>query len=284
MYIYIMIYVYVCMIMFTDLVRFPQILKYLYIIHIWFPRVDVLVPLCLLVLEALMDKYGDKDLVDDLIARKTEANLFVANPDFPGNQDLNPHVICLMGFKFKIAPQFYKIQFGDHPMAGLEGVLVLGRHGGNRQEFKGPIPPLLHLLVWSMELLRSLWRPIPNDVRYLLWFWHRTRGACPCFFSWGMILSLLVHHKDIWPFPLEILLRQPRSPKPNLLPNLDRKSRKPRLPNKKRPKFLGYIMYYAKTWLYTFSHCILSPEYQMLLWGNNQNIIDLMCQSLRRSI
>ena len=137
MYIYIMIYVYVCMIMFTDLVRFPQILKYLYIIHIWFPRVDVLVPLCLLVLEALMDKYGDKDLVDDLIARKTEANLFVANPDFPGNQDLNPHVICLMGFKFKIAPQFYKIQFGDHPMAGLEGVLVLGRHGGNRQEFKG---------------------------------------------------------------------------------------------------------------------------------------------------
>lgn len=77
--------------------------------------------------------------------------------------------------------------------------------------------------------------------------WHRTRGACPCFFSWGMILSLLVHHKDIWPFPVEILLRQPRSPKPNLLPNLDRKSRKPRLPTKKRRKFLGYIMYYAET-------------------------------------
>ena len=43
-----------------------------------------------------MEKYGDQDLVDDLVARKTEANLFVSNPDFPNNQDLNPHLDIYM--------------------------------------------------------------------------------------------------------------------------------------------------------------------------------------------
>lgn len=39
----------------------------------------------------LMAKYNDATLVDDLVARKTEAGLWVSNPDFPNNQDLREY-------------------------------------------------------------------------------------------------------------------------------------------------------------------------------------------------
>lgn len=44
----------------------------------------------------LMEKYNDATLVDDLVARKTEAGLWVSNPDFPNNQDAPCSILFLL--------------------------------------------------------------------------------------------------------------------------------------------------------------------------------------------
>ena len=46
-----------------------------------------------------MAKYNDATLVDDLVARKTEAGLGVSNPDFPNNQDAP----CSILFSFQFS-------------------------------------------------------------------------------------------------------------------------------------------------------------------------------------
>ena len=43
-----------------------------------------------------MEKYNDATLVDDLVARKTEAGLWVSNPDFPNNQDAPCSILFLL--------------------------------------------------------------------------------------------------------------------------------------------------------------------------------------------
>ena len=45
--------------------------------------------------QALMEKYKSADLVDDLIARKTEGGLFINNPDFPGNEETPCMSLCV---------------------------------------------------------------------------------------------------------------------------------------------------------------------------------------------
>ena len=77
-----------------------------------------------------MAKYNDATLVDDLVARKTEAGLWVSNPDFPNNQDAPCSILFPFQFSWK-RKQLYT-HYPANGLAGLEGVLVLvndGREG-----------------------------------------------------------------------------------------------------------------------------------------------------------